>query len=223
MLASTTFIAALLAAPTTSLTSDAEAPPPDDWSVGVGAGVSPLLVGGLGSGLGGLGGLGSAVTYGVAIERRLAGDLWLRVRGGIGHTRWGLESAAEQALTALTWSAGLGVRYVLFADGPLSLSGLAMGQASGAGVDVAVPATGVGEPAETLQRTYGVGGGLGLAVEYELVPGLHLRLESQVASLSWSRFESTNVSNGDQASNTSGSSFTARFDLAPALELRMTF
>lgn len=195
----------------------AETPEREDWSLGVGLGVfsnAPVILGGLGP-VGVLGALGTQWSYGVALERRLVGDLWLRARGRLAHSQSDSDTAALET-SGLTWSGGLGVRQVFFDVDALSLSGLLMLDAGGASSHATGGAAGFDS------TTFG--SGLGLAVEYELLRGLHLRLESQIFSVSWMSYELEQVSEAGVSSvAAAGDSFAARLELTPAIELRMSF
>lgn len=191
---------------------------PDDWSLGVRVGVPWAAVGAQPAGLGGLGGLGSlgvASVYGAAVERRMVGDLWLRAWGGVGFHRSSMGDPAIEG-SGLRWSGSVGARYAFFGRGPLTMSGLLMGFAHGASQRSDT------EP-EVRSATTGLGGSLGLAVEYELARGLYLRLESPLASVARWEHDLRGVSPQGDPVRIAGSGVSANLELAPALELRMTF
>lgn len=220
MLLSIALTTALLGALDAPVTTATPAPEPDDWSVGVGVGLTMVPLGGVGSGLGAL---GQQVTYGVAAERRVAGDLWVRAHGGLAY--WDFESELGSPLhtTVWAWSAAVGARYGFWRSGSLALSALAMANWRGADQDTMTTLEGTPAPVEARQRSRSVGGGAGLAVDYELAPGLDLRFESQLASITWSWFAATDpqVSGGETLPT--GSWLSANFEFAPSLELRLRF
>lgn len=183
----------------------------NDWSfgAGVGTGSAQIVSTGVG-GLGAIGVLGSPLaTYRVGVERRLSDALWMRALGGFGHRRMSFEG--EDTLSHLSWNADLGLRYAFLRTGPVELSTLA-----GAFV------LGSRSSAQLSQSVLRGGIDLGFAVDYALLDSLYLRLASKVASASIGQFEFES-DDGTAITTQSGTEIAADLEVAPSIELRMTF
>jgi hypothetical protein len=155
------------------------------------------------------------------LERSLGDDTWLvaGVFGAVDRQRAEVPAGASGRTRYNQAMLGLraGVRRLLTPRGsPVDVSLLLTGNA------------GVGHSREDLtftadsvrrQTTWGVGASAGIAVDRELVSNLSLRVATSLvgAGYTWGRTELSDSGSGD------GSAFSAGFQLAPSLELRLAF
>ncbi len=201
----------LLAIGAVSLPSQLASAEPD-WSVG--AGVTLGTMGFISAG--GLGGLGSspiALSYGVALERRLSGPLWLRLGAAAGY-----QSADASSLSARHLALAAGLRWAFTELGPVEVSGITSLRFRAAGFDVEA---GDGRPALE-HGTLSVGGSAGLSAEHAFDEAFSLRLATELVSFNWTRSHQASFQGIDRGDERA-SAWDASFGLEPSIELRLRF
>ena len=176
------------------------APEQQTWNLGV-----EVALGAWSGNVGpvGVAALGNTTATGVSAERRLAGPLWLRARGGVY-----IERSTTDAYTYNNAGGygGLGLRSELASAGPLLVSVFAEAQINGG------RARWKGEEVDSRTASLGVAGVGGLAGEVELTPVVGLRAEVSLLRAGWQR-----VSYSDEV--TEGTH--VGLDVVPSVQLRL--
>ena len=186
-----------------------------DWSVGVGVSLGGTRLVGL-SGLGGLGGLAldaRPMTYDVAMERRLSGPVWLRVRANAGYQDGGGPRSSTRQLGLAT-----GVRWAFAELGPVEISALASARLSARELEAELS----GAKGAFELSSLGVGASAGLSAEHAFDEAFSIRLSTEIVSMDWTRSRVANAESADPSASAAWF-FDAAFELEPSLELRLRF
>jgi hypothetical protein len=201
-------------------TAGAQERPLDDWSLeaGLNFGGATLILAGA---LGGAGVLPAptAPAARVALERRLAGGLWLMALGSYG-TSWSqLDSPALTASPSSTriddLTAGLGLRYAVDLAPPLTLSAYlvpGLRRTFLGGSDGTDSLTQIGAFVE-----------VGAMAEHEMAEHLWLRVSAGLATLSWQRIRQVVQESAFRSEVSVVTVSNASLALQPTLELRYAF